>query len=66
MNRQLYKVTAQHKICLAAPKNINVKVVETAKKYGVTNAPTLVAITADGFKKYTGVAGIKQFIDENK
>jgi ribonucleoside-triphosphate reductase len=39
---------------------------ETAKKYGVTNAPTLVAITSDGFKKYTGVAGIKQFIDENK
>jgi protein-disulfide isomerase len=39
---------------------------ETAKKYGVTNAPTLVAITTDGFKKYTGVAGIKQFIDENK
>ncbi len=39
---------------------------ETAKKYGVTNAPTLIALTADGFKKYAGVAGIKEFIEENK
>ncbi len=37
---------------------------DMARKYGVKQAPTLVATDGDKFDKYAGVAAIKSFIDK--
>ncbi len=35
---------------------------ETAKKFGVTQAPTLVAVCGDNYDKFVGIAGVKEYI----
>jgi len=35
---------------------------EIAKEYGVNQAPTLIAVSQSGFKKYVGVAGVKEYL----
>jgi ribonucleoside-triphosphate reductase len=35
---------------------------ETAKKYGITQAPTLVSICGNEIRKFVGVSGVKEFI----
>ena len=39
---------------------------EIATKYGVNQAPTLVAVCGDQYKKYVGVAGVKEYIASHK
>ncbi len=38
---------------------------DDAIKYGVKQAPTLIAKTEDGFKKFAGIAAIKEFLSKN-
>ena len=39
---------------------------EIATKYGVNQAPTLVTVCGDQYKKYVGVAGVKEYIASHK
>jgi ribonucleoside-triphosphate reductase len=35
---------------------------DVARKYEINQAPTLVAVCGDGYKKYVGIAGVKDYI----
>ncbi len=37
---------------------------ELASKYGIMQAPTLVTVNGDSFKKYVNASNIKRFADE--
>ncbi|MDE7463630.1 MAG: glutathione S-transferase N-terminal domain-containing protein, partial [Clostridiales bacterium] len=38
---------------------------DSANKYGVKQAPTLIVSNGDAFDKYAGIAAIKKYLDEN-
>ena len=40
--------------------------IELAQRYGIMQAPTLVAVSGDSFKKYVNASRIKQFVDSQK
>ena len=40
--------------------------IELAQRYGIMQAPTLVVVSGDSFKKYVNASRIKQFVDSQK